>query len=54
MLRFFRGGLVKKCLFLKFLPRGFGACVAARAGYADSNAPTLIKIRWILTVVFVI
>ena len=55
MLRFFwGGGLLEKCLFLKFLIRGFGACVAARDCYTDSYAQTLIKIGGILIIVFVI
>ena len=38
----------------EIFPRGFGACVAARTDHADSNAPTLIKVRWISSVVFII
>ena len=46
--------LIHSKMMPRILPRGLGACVAARACYADSNAPILIKIRWILTIVFVI
>ena len=38
----------------RILPRGLGACVAARAGYADSDALILVKIGGILIIVFVI
>ena len=42
------------CVIIAIFPKGLGACVAAGAIYADSNAPTLIKICGISTLVSII